>query len=82
MRILTIEASSLQSARGFCDALSSFGAEILDCERCAVRISAGETREIVAVLNAIQQYVVDREHAPTLVDLDGSRYVMDPADPM
>jgi hypothetical protein len=38
----------------------------------------GGSSQIVAILNAIQEHVNARADGPTLIDLDGRSYVMEP----
>jgi hypothetical protein len=83
MQTLTIKAKTLESARGFADGLAGFQAEL---ERAAdgsylVEITLGGTDgEIIAVLNAIEQYVTHRAEGPAHVGLAGRTYELHPAD--
>jgi hypothetical protein len=74
MRMLTIEAASVQAARGLCDALSAFGAQIVEG---GVRLMLGDGQQTAAALSAIQAYVMEREWTNTArIELDGRSYVL------
>jgi hypothetical protein len=79
MRTLSIEAASVDCAYGLCGALERFGAALEDAaERPVVRVElSGGSEEIVALLHAIQEYVTMRPSGPTLIGLDGRRYLLD-----
>ena len=59
-------------------ALSGFQAELLetaDGDGVAITLAGGDG-ELVAVLNAIEQYVTGRADGPARMDFDGNSYVM------
>jgi hypothetical protein len=78
MRMLTIEASSPQSARDLYQALATFDAEMVDGGDGirSVTVPLADHRQIAAVLSAIHQYVVERDCSPARIDLDGDCYVL------
>jgi hypothetical protein len=78
MRMLTIEASSPQSADDLSDALAAFDAEVVDGGKGfpGVRVPLDESQRTSAVLNAIQQYVIERDCGPARIDLDGDCYML------
>jgi hypothetical protein len=74
MRTLTVEASNLQSARGLYDALAAYGAELVED---GVKVVLADSREIAAVLSAIQRHVLEDGWSRTArIDLDGRCYVL------
>ena len=80
---LTIHALTLQSARGMLGALSDFHVELLEtASGCKVVVTLGwdgkEDGEIVAVLNALEEYVSERAGSPARMELNGHSYVMHP----
>jgi hypothetical protein len=81
---LTIHALSTRSARGMLAALSGFHAELLEtADGCEVVVTLGtdgrDDGEIVAVLNALEEYVSERGRGLTRMELNGRNYVMQPA---
>jgi hypothetical protein len=77
---LSIEAASSESASALCEALAEFGARVVERESgvLVVRVKlGGASGQIVAVLNAIQEYVTAREGGPTMIELNGRSYLMD-----
>lgn len=79
MQSLTIHAASPSTGRAILTALSAFETEMLQdgdghCE-VAVRLGRDDS-EVVAVLNALEQYVTERANGPARVDFNGRRYVM------
>jgi hypothetical protein len=64
MRTLTIEASSLQSARGFHAALARFHAELEQNNHGVyfVKVKLGGDQDILRVLQALEAHVAEREH--------------------
>ena len=61
MRTLSIEATSLASARGFYAALSEFGPEILDEQgNYTVSVRFQTDRDIIRVLRALELHVETR----------------------
>ena len=80
MQRLNIVAASPESARALLDALSEFDVEVIHASDGDYQVSVtlgGRDREIVAVLNALEQYIIDRGHTAR-VNLDGREYVMHP----
>jgi hypothetical protein len=59
-------------------ALSGFRAELLEegDGRCEVTVRLGGDSEVVAVLNALEQYVAERANGPARMDFNGRSYVM------
>jgi hypothetical protein len=81
MQTLSIKATSLESARGFCVALSGFQAELIKAEDGTHLVNValdGSDKEIIAVLNALESYVTHRGDGPAEVDLDGQNYKLYP----
>lgn len=83
MERLTIKAASPESGRAILAAMSAFHAELFESAGgCEVVIRLGldgkGDREIVAVLNTLEQYVTERGHGPARVELNGQAYVMYP----
>ena len=81
MRSLTIEAKSIESARGLFDALSGFAPELTGGEEegYRIRVELGSVdRQIVGVLDAVQRHVSERRAEPARVELDGRGYVLHP----
>ena len=80
METLAIQTASPDSARAMLAALSEFRVELVEtavgCE-VVVRLGRGDS-EIVAVLNALEQYVTARGSGPAHLELDGHSYVMHP----
>lgn len=82
MQTLSIEAVSRQSADRLCAALVDFGAETSEDDggRTVVRVAlTGGSDEIVALLNAIQEYVKAHAHRPATIEMGGQSYLMDAA---
>ena len=80
MQTLNIVAASPESARALMEALSEFDAELnhLSDDRYEVTVTlGGRGRETVAVLNALERFVSERERSAR-VTLDGREYVMLP----
>lgn len=78
METLTIHAASPESGREMLAVLSAFRAELIEgAESCEVVVRLGrDDSEIVAVLNALEQYITERGNGPARVDLNGRSYVM------
>lgn len=84
MQTLTIKAKTLESAHGFLTGLAGFRAELQEAEDGSylVQIALGRSdREIIAVLNAIEEYVTNRAEGPAEVGLAGRSYTLHPTDP-
>ena len=61
VRMLTIEAVSLASARGFHDALVGFHVELEQSDATyTVRVKVGSDRDIIRVLKALETHLLDR----------------------
>jgi hypothetical protein len=83
MEKLRIHPRSRDSAQGMLAALSEFHAELFEsAEGFEIVVTLGRDgkgdAEIVALLNALGQYVAARKDGPAKIDLDGRRYVMRP----
>jgi hypothetical protein len=82
MQTLTIKAVSLESAHGFCGALARFQTELIEADhgtyQVQVKFGNGD-REIIAVLNSLEEYVTHRADGPATIGLDGRRYELHPA---
>ena len=81
MRSLTIEARRIESARGLCDALRKFQPELTEHSAGGylVRVEFGESdREVLTVLDVIQDHVATRGGGPARLSLDGHSYTMHP----
>jgi hypothetical protein len=82
MEKLSILASTPQSASGLYEALSAFRTELLETEDQKYLIEivlVGGDREIVDVLNAIEQHVTERGTEPARITLSGRTYSMHPS---
>jgi hypothetical protein len=80
MRKLTIEAASLESARHIVDALADFDPELVDDgEGLTVAIAIGSDRQLIGILNALEQHVTARNEGPALVGLGERKYRLDAA---
>jgi hypothetical protein len=81
MRAFTVEARSLESARALSNTLSAFHPDLSGSDesgyRVTVELAGGDL--VVAVLDAVQEFVTARNVGPTLVDFEGHRYTMHPA---
>jgi hypothetical protein len=75
---LTIEAKSIESARGFYDALSAFHPEMLEDTDCRYRVAVQliSNDRIIDVLNALEQHVTERDTGPARLELDGRNYTL------
>ena len=79
MERLTIHAASAESAHAMLAVLGTFSAELVAREDGGFEVTvelAGD-REIVDVLNALEQYVSSRSEAAR-VELSGREYTMHP----
>jgi hypothetical protein len=63
------------------ECLRDFEAELVDNEdgRYDVQVSLHDDRDINRVLGAIDTHVTERADGPTRLDLDGRRYLIEPA---
>lgn len=83
MERLRIHPRSRESAEGMLAALSEYHAELLEsAEGFEIVVTLGKDgkgdKEIVAILNALQQYIAGRASGPARLELGGRRYVMRP----
>jgi len=79
MQTITIEAATPASATGLYEALSGFQVELREADdgRRYVEVQLGRgDREIVEVLNAIEDYVTERASGPARIGLNGRNYLM------
>ena len=80
MESLTIHPVSRESAEGYCGRLYGFGAKLIEVEsgRYEVRVPLlSSDRQIVAVLNALEGYVTERDDGPARVETN-RHYTMRP----
>ncbi|HJP59935.1 MAG TPA: hypothetical protein VJ865_08040 [Gemmatimonadaceae bacterium] len=85
MQTLTIKARSEESARGFLTGLAGFPAELFESADGSYLVEIaldGRDCEIVAVLNALEDYVSRCGEGPAEVDLSGRSYKLLPTDPL
>jgi hypothetical protein len=63
------------------ECLGGFEAELIESEdgRYQVQINLGGDRDINQVLGAIDTHVTERADGPARLDLDGRRYLIEPA---
>ena len=63
------------------ECLRGFQAELVESEdgRYDVQVSLDDDRDISRVLGAIDTHVTERADGPTRLDLDGRRYLIEPA---
>jgi hypothetical protein len=78
LQSLAIEAKSLESAQGLFRALSEFDPRLVGDEREGFRVvvKVGTDRRLLAVLDALEQHVTQRQDGPARVDLQGRRYTV------
>jgi uncharacterized protein (UPF0262 family) len=78
---LTIGPASLERARAMLACLGGFGAELVESEdgRYDVQVSLAGDRDINRVLGAIDTHVTERADGPARLDLNGRRYLLEPA---
>ena len=78
---LTIGPGSVERARAMLECLDDFEAEIVEREDGLydVQVSLASDRDINRVLGAIDTHVSERADGPARLDLDGRRYLMEPA---
>ena len=75
-------ARSRQSAQALYSALSSFQPELVGDDDSGYRVTVpleGSDRQIIEILDVIEQYVTERDAGPALVELEGRHYTMHPA---
>ena len=83
METLRIRPRSRESAQGMLAALSEFSAELLESgDGYEIVVTLGMDgrgdEEIVALLNALEQYITARSSGPARIELGGRSYVMRP----
>jgi hypothetical protein len=79
MRSLSIDARSWESAQGLTAALSSFKPKLNGDDRAGYRVVVelnGSDRHVIAVLDAIEDYVTQRDDGPARLELDGRSYTL------
>jgi hypothetical protein len=85
MRAITVEAKSLESARDLYTALFAFRPALTGSDeqgyRVTVELGSGSDRQIIAILDALEEHVTERASGPARIELDGRRYTMHPDDP-
>lgn len=81
LQTLTIGPASLGRARAMLECLRGFEAELVENEdgRYDVQVSLHNDRDINRVLGAIDTHVTERADGPARLDLDGRRYLIEPA---
>jgi hypothetical protein len=81
MRSLTVEAKSLDSARGLYEALAAFEPKLTRSEQKGfqVTVELGTDRQMIAVLDEIERHVSERQAGPARVELDGRNYTLNPS---
>jgi hypothetical protein len=74
MQTLTIEALSLESARGLYEALKGFDPELIETENVyRVRLALGRgDQATVEALNAIERHVMHRSDGPARIEMNGA----------
>ena len=83
MQTLTIKATTLDSAHGFMAGLAGFEAQLVEAEGSylvEIQVGRGDSA-IIAVLNALEDYVTHRAAGPAEVGLAGRTYQLHPTDP-
>jgi hypothetical protein len=78
---LTIGPGSLERARAMLECLGGFEAELVESEvgRYDVQVRLASDRDINRILGAIETHVSERADGPARLDLDGRRYLIEPA---
>jgi hypothetical protein len=81
LQTLTIEATSLEYARGFYEALTGFEVELVQGDhgvyRVKLMLGSGD-KDTLAALSAIERYVSARNDGPALIEMGGANYTLDP----
>jgi hypothetical protein len=80
VKSLTIEAKSAESAVRLAGALEQFHPELSGSDLTGFRITVqlGSESHVVAVLDALEDYVTARSDGPAAVELDGKHYRVHP----
>jgi hypothetical protein len=85
MRAITVEAKSLESARDLYNALFEFRPALTGSDaqgyRVTVELGSASDRQIIAILDALEQHVTERASGPARIELDWRRYTMHPDGP-
>jgi hypothetical protein len=84
MQTLTIKAVTVESAHGFMSGLGAFQAELVEAEDGGYLVQVtlrGGDREIIDLLNALEDYVSHRGEGPAEVGLAGRTYELRPTEP-
>jgi hypothetical protein len=84
VQTLTIKSATLESARGFLAGLEAFQAELSEAEDGSYLVQitfSGGDREIIALLNALEDFVTHRNDGPVEVGLAGRSYELHPSSP-
>jgi hypothetical protein len=82
VKSLTIEARSAESALRLTDALQQFHPELSGTDKLGYRITVelhdSSAGQIVAILDALEDYVTTTSAGPTALEVDGRRYTVHP----
>jgi hypothetical protein len=80
MRAVTIDAKSAESALRLTDALKDFDPQLSgdDREGYRVTIDLNQDGHVIAVLDALEEYVTAQNDGPAGVEMDGRRYTVHP----
>jgi hypothetical protein len=79
MRSLSVEASSLESARALHSALAEFHPELSGSEDEGYRVTVelgSFDRKVISVLDAIEEHVSIRNDGAARINLDGRTYTL------
>jgi hypothetical protein len=79
MRGITIDAKTLRSAQALYEALYAFRPQLSGSEDEGYQVIiglGGSDRQIVSILNALQEHVTERAMGRTQLELDGRRYTI------
>jgi hypothetical protein len=81
VQTLTIGPASLERARAMLECLGGFEAELVENEdgRYEVQVILSGDRDINRVLGAIDAHVTERAEGPARLELEGRRYLIEPA---
>lgn len=81
MRAITIDAKSAESALRIAGALREFTPELIGTDKEGYRVTIGlgsSDRQVIAVLDALEEYVTTRQAEPAALELDGRQYTIHP----
>ena len=79
MKTITIEARGRESALGFVTALEEFRPRLVETEAGDFHVAidlTGTHIDVVALLTAIQQHVIDRDDGSAVVNLDQQMHTL------